>query len=668
MTANPTSHLKAGRGSIPNRFQGVRLACFCAGLMTALLGSASQLERSLPEFYRRSTPVSVTLETVPAPEVRVYAVEDVPPPGWAIEEISDGGFRDPVSGKVKWGPFFDSQPRQLRYAARPEGNYPSEAGWSGVGVFDGAVVETLGRTTARLRSGAVVCSLPEFYPPGQLIQLVWDVTPDPSVRVHAIEDLLPAGWTVQAISGGGAADPATGKLKWGPFFDAQTRRLTCSVRSPSDDLASHVLSGSAWFDDREQAIEGQRTLFVEPSTVERILPGQHTSGVGFWVTNVVSPATWVVGYAVEDGIPAGWTVASVSDGGVFDVTRGRVKWGPFADRLSRRLVYRVTPQSDTGQFEGLARFNTQDVLIGGDQLSLPYPSGLTRLMAERFQAGVTFSVTNRAEPAPGIHAYAVEEWVPVGWKVMSVSHGGGWDLLNGKIKWGPFNDGNSRDLVAILTPPRGSPPVVPFTGSGQFDETPVTTAGVTETRLRVGEIARSVPEVVSSASAFPVRLQVIPAAGVEVYAVEETPPSGWTVSAVSDQGTFDSATGRVKWGPFFDGDLRTLSYQLLPPSGAGEITGRFAGYGFIDGIEVQVGGDSVTRVTGQTATVRLLIQSLSETQVQVEVVGVAGTAYAIEASSDLVAWTGWASGIADAAGSLKRLDAVRPIARFYRIR
>jgi hypothetical protein len=668
MSVKQPGSVRAGKGIVAVRWGLLNAIWLVLALLQVSLGYGSQLTRTLPVHFLPQTPVLVTIDVTPDSEVRVYAVEDLPPEGWTIAAISEGGFRDPVSGKVKWGPFFDKNPRQLSYEARPSGQPGTRGNWAGSGAFDDLVLETEGAKVCLLRPSTVVRSLPEFYLSAQPMEIVLEVTPGPTVRVYAIEEELPAGWTVQAVAGGGALDPATRRLKWGPFFDSQPRRLTYTIRSPLGDLQSYLLEGRGLFDETEEQIGGQSLLVPEPSSVRRILPGLHIPGVGFWVTNVVSPARWVIGYAVEDRLPSGWAASQVSDGGVFDASLGRVKWGPFGDRLSRRLVYRVTPAGGAGRFEGVARFNNQDVSITGDEQSIPFPSRISRAMSDRFESGVAFSVTNRAEPAPGIHAYAVEEFVPTGWRVLSMTHGGGWDLVNGKIKWGPFNDGTVRDLVAVLLPPRGSAEVFRFSGGGRFDETSVEIEGVSESRLRVGEITRTVPPVVSSTPAFSVRLQVVPAAGIEVYAVEEVAPSGWTVSAVSDQGVFDRTTGRVKWGPFFDSTVRTFTYQLLPPPGSGDIVGRFEGRGLLDGIEAIVGGDETTRVSGQTAVVRLLIQNLNETQVQVEVVGVAGTTYAIEASSDLVVWTPWVSGVADAGGSLKRPDAVRPTARFYRIR
>ena len=629
---------------------------------------ASELTRSLPEVYAPSVPFEVAIQTSPDANVRVHAVEDLPPQGWAVDGISDGGFRDPVSGRVKWGPFFDHDIRRLTYQLRPPAQPSGSSEWIGVGVFDQITVATTGAGSIQPRPSTIVRSLPEFYRPGQLNEVVLDVTPQPGVRVYAVEDQIPTGWSVVAISGGGVYDPVAQKLKWGPFFDSLPRRFLCSLRSPIDDLESYDLAGRGWFNDQEQAIEGQISLHPEPNILRRALPGQHTSGVSFWVTNSVLPASWVIGYAVEDTLPEGWIATSLSHGGAFDPATGRVKWGPFGDRQSRSLAYLVTPTSSAGRFVGTGRFNQQDLSIAGDDQSVPFRSELRRSMPEQFQPGVSFSVTNRAVPAPGVRAFAVEESVPIGWKVQSMTHGGGWDIVNGKIKWGPFSDGNIRELVAVLTPARSLDRVAQFAGVGRFDEQLVETTGLSEARQNLGRLTRVLPGPTTSSASFLVRLELIPASGTEVLAIEDVPPTGWSVLAVSDQGVFDPVTQKVKWGPLDGDQSRVLTYQLRPPALGTDVLGVFAGSGYLDGFEVKIGGDDRIRVSGEGATVRLSIQQLNLTQVQVEVRGIAGTPYALEASSDLTSWSSWANGVADSTGLLRLVDTIRPNARFYRIR
>ena len=84
-----------------------------------------------------------------------------------------------------------------------------------------------------------------------------------------------------------------------------------------------------------------------------------------------------------------------------------------------------------------------------------------------------------------------------------------------------------------------------------------------------------------------------------VWGAEETPPAGWTVTDVSEGGTFFNTGGnsKVKFGIFFDGPdcggvvSRVLSYTVVPPigeAGTKSFTGEFS----IDGVGSAIGGDS----------------------------------------------------------------------------
>ena len=99
---------------------------------------------------------------------------------------------------------------------------------------------------------------------------------------------------------------------------------------------------------------------------------------------------------------------------------------------------------------------------------------------------------------------------------------------------------NSRLTVALtLLPPR-----------------PVTPEIFTSRRLPAGYVA---------GTALTVTLQATPPLGTANYAVLDTPPAGWIVSAISDGGVFDAPSGQVRFGPFADATARTLTYDVTPP-------------------------------------------------------------------------------------------------------
>jgi hypothetical protein len=72
-----------------------------------------------------------------------------------------------------------------------------------------------------------------------------------------------------------------------------------------------------------------------------------------------------------------------------------------------------------------------------------------------------------------------------------------------------------------------------------------------------------------------------------VWALEETLPPGTTPSEVSDGGMFDPVSRTIRWGPFFDASVRSVSYRATTPAGssiATELRGRLS----FDGAEAAV--------------------------------------------------------------------------------
>ncbi len=109
--------------------------------------------RTLPAFLAGSGPITVGLVIDPGEAGLAYAVEENPPPGWEVSDISDAGRRDTTSGAVRWGPFFDSQARSLSYVLTPPAGAFAEATFDGAASFDG--------TSLTIDGPATVSALPD---------------------------------------------------------------------------------------------------------------------------------------------------------------------------------------------------------------------------------------------------------------------------------------------------------------------------------------------------------------------------------------------------------------------------------------------------------------------------------------------------------------------------
>ncbi len=87
-----------------------------------------------------------------------------------------------------------------------------------------------------------------------------------------------------------------------------------------------------------------------------------------------------------------------------------------------------------------------------------------------------FTVTMTARPDSTTSAYAVEDQTPSGWEVLSISHGGAFDAVNRKVKWGPFLDSGERTLSYDIVP-AGTAGQFTFVGTGSFDGVNLSVSG-----------------------------------------------------------------------------------------------------------------------------------------------------------------------------------------------
>jgi len=101
---------------------------------------------------------------------------------------------------------------------------------------------------------------------------------------------------------------------------------------------------------------------------------------------------------------------------------------------------------------------------------------------------------------------------------------------------------------------------------------------------------RELPDSVLPGQSFIVAITLDPPPGTSVAAAEDAPPVGWAVSNISNSGTFDAQTGKVKWGLFFAPSIPTaLSYQV---TASGQASPCFSGTISYDGVGSAITGDA----------------------------------------------------------------------------
>lgn len=84
--------------------------------LTASIAVGQSAVRELPPTYGGGvTSIAVSITINPPQGVAAVGLEDLPPAGWPVSNISNGGALDAQSGKIKWGPFFGTIPSGVSY-------------------------------------------------------------------------------------------------------------------------------------------------------------------------------------------------------------------------------------------------------------------------------------------------------------------------------------------------------------------------------------------------------------------------------------------------------------------------------------------------------------------------------------------------------------------------
>ncbi len=548
----------------------------CLTLWTGLSAAGASFSRSIPEHFTRGVPFEVVIEAVPDPDAAVYAVEDHVPPGWTAGVPSHGGVWDPVQGAVKWGPFIGSPavPRVLTYQVHPPSDAALEAVWTGEVAWNGTGSPIGGRDQSRRFPGELIRRWPADYLPGVRSVVTLTARPAADVQVYAVEEWVPAGWTVTSVSHGGEFDAQNRRIKWGPFLDepAFVRELTFEATPPADAVGDASFHARAWFDAAEVLQSG-----VLPRRSSRATAGfaaEYSPEVAAPLEIRLGPAPFVRVQVAELRVPDGWNVAFPSHGGVLDPVTRKLKWGPFTDLepQSRTLTAQLTPPAGADGdvvLAGLATFDTETVVLRMESTRhrLHDGSRVVRDLPAEFDLGTVVTIELAVVPRDGTPVYTVEDTLPAGWVLDSLEGGGVYDALNRKVKWGPFfgADGVERLLRYRAVPGPAAGSEARFQGVGWFGDVFRDIDGDQISRAPEGRAERIAPARYTPGSALTVRINAIPGPGTEAYAVEDLLPEGWSFQGAVEGGVFDPVNRRIKWGPFSDRNRRTLSYQATPP-------------------------------------------------------------------------------------------------------
>ena len=402
---------------------------------------------------------------------------------------------------------------------------------------------TVAGQTFTARQDALACvaqrTLPATgYIPNQALAVSVQITPTAGTQSYAVEETPPAGWTVSGINNGGVFDAVNGKVKWGPFFDAQALTLGYSVTPPVGITGTKAFTGAASINGVGSAICGNASL--DPGSLFhqadlnnnlKIDINELTAYGAAWKAGTAwsrPPSQIDINYLTNAGLL--WKSGEIYH---YDVT----KTPPFAAGAS---IAMLTP--NRAPYAPAAPAESGYSLVAGS-------ATIPRFRAASYIPGLAIMAATDEALQAATQAFAVDDTAP------------------NEAIYPPTTEDMAETVYASAVPAEGDAPAL----AGGLAVASLSGASYTP------------------GLAITVTITVTPDAATQVYAVEDTPPLGWAVSNINNNGTFDGTNKKVKWGPFFDNSARTLTYLVTPPAGE---TGNktFIGSASFDGGSVGVTG------------------------------------------------------------------------------
>jgi hypothetical protein len=354
----------------------------------------------------------------------------------------------------------------------------------------------------------------------------------------SITSLSPASATV-----GGAAFTltvtgtnflSTSALQWNGSSRTTTfvssTQLTGSI--PASDIATAGTAQVKVFNPAPGGgLSNALSFQINPGTncaAQRALPDGYVTGQAFQVTIQVTPLSGTQTYAVEDTPPSGWEVSGIDNGGQWDNRNEEVKWGPYFGSQARTLHYSVKPPAKamgTYSFIGTLSMDGVNSAVCGSSNIAPLSSYHPADTSENWRIEVGEVTAYGSAWKSGTTWRNPPNPIPIGY------------VTNAGLIW---ISGEVYHYDSSQTPPFCW---VPGAGSGALRQMSL------RSQVQASGSGSAVSSF-NSTSYTPgvgviVTIAVTPDASTQAYAVEDTPPSGWTVSGIDNGGQFDSANRKV---------------------------------------------------------------------------------------------------------------------------
>jgi hypothetical protein len=161
-----------------------------------LPGPSSPLAvRSLVGPAVPGTAVDVRIQVTPGPNAAAFAVEEAVPEGWALDSATADGRFDAAQRRLRWGPFYTSEPQTLAYRVVPPARVASLAALRGVVSTDGDDRPILGVRLALAEDATTALRFRSIVRADGGLRLEVTGTPGQICQVESSTDL--SLWTAQ---------------------------------------------------------------------------------------------------------------------------------------------------------------------------------------------------------------------------------------------------------------------------------------------------------------------------------------------------------------------------------------------------------------------------------------------------------------------------------------
>ncbi|MFA6545384.1 MAG: kelch repeat-containing protein [Limisphaerales bacterium] len=354
-----------------------------------------------------------------------------------------------------------------------------------------------------IRFGKVVQSAPVYYWPGVPVPVVVEYGPATGTLNHsltvqlpttAVTGLLPdslgtgglavgyraSGSSVKLyatnISHSGVWNAANGTVKWGPFFDSTPRRLTYTV-VPVLGWTNAITLTVALSEDSVTTGNDSSMIQLNPA---------HPADNGPATDQLLSIFE-VAAYSAAWRKSLGWHVPPTPIDQNWVTAAGAIwKTGEY---------YTNGPASPPQRWQsaplppGYAATNSSPVAAFSVSAASAYGSALRQLTATPGGPAGAQDITLSVTPAASVQVFLLEEQLPPGWTVGTVSAGGVWDTNFNKVKWGPVFSSAPATYTYTAVPPAGARGIHAFNGLAAFDGDIIAVAGQAELSLDAAPIA-----------------------------------------------------------------------------------------------------------------------------------------------------------------------------------